>query len=182
MVPPSSPFTPAQLLDSARRCEAEGKLDLANQFYRHLMDHYANTPEAAEARNAMGRIGTVQFQAWQSGDTAAGAEAVPRPKRGARRRPVAPRDHYRTGRALAVCASGAGWLLAFLGLAAPIASIIPGTGLPQLELPQLVGAAVGLFAAGLLLVLLAQVAHALFDQASAARELVAMERAKLGQE
>jgi hypothetical protein len=54
--------------------------------------------------------------------------------------------------------------------------------LPQLELPQLVGAAVGLFAAGLLLVLLAQVAHALFDQASAARELVALERAKLGQE
>jgi hypothetical protein len=133
MVHPSSPFTPAQLLDSARRSEAEGKIELANQFYRHLTEHYANTPEAAEARGAIGRIGSIQPLAWQSGDTAAGAEVASRPKRGTRRRPVAPREHYRAGRALALCASGAGWLLAFLGLAAPIVSIIPGTGLPQLE-------------------------------------------------
>jgi hypothetical protein len=47
---------------------------------------------------------------------------------------------------------------------------------------QIAAGAVGLFAAGLLLVLVGQVAHALFDQANAARELVAMERAKLGHE
>ena len=53
----SPQFTPRQLLDAGRRAEAEGKLDQANQLYRHLTDHYAYTIEAAEARNGLGRIG-----------------------------------------------------------------------------------------------------------------------------
>ena len=54
-MPQGSPqFTPRQLLDAGLRAEAEGKLDHANQLYRHLTDHYAYTTEAAEARNGLG--------------------------------------------------------------------------------------------------------------------------------
>ena len=56
----SPQFTPAQLLDSGRRAEAEGKFELAVQFYRHLTDHYGQTAEAAEARNGLGRLGEKQ--------------------------------------------------------------------------------------------------------------------------
>jgi hypothetical protein len=58
-------FTPAQLLESGRRAETEGRLDLAVQFYRHLTDNFAYTAEAAEAHNALGRVGAAQSQIWQ---------------------------------------------------------------------------------------------------------------------
>jgi hypothetical protein len=182
MVHASQQFTPAQLLDSGRRAETEGKLDLAAQFYRHLTDHYAYTPEAAEARNGLGRIGAVQSQTWQTNGAPSSADVAPRATRASRRRPVAPRDHYRTGRALALFASGAGWLLVLSGLVAPILYVVLGSSLPHIEQPQLVGGAVGSVAAGLFIVLMGQAARALFDQANALRELVALERAKIGHE
>jgi hypothetical protein len=51
------PFTPAELADAGRRAEAGGKADLAGRFYRALTEHFAEAPEAAEAREALGRIG-----------------------------------------------------------------------------------------------------------------------------
>jgi hypothetical protein len=54
---PSSPqFTPAQVLNAARRAEAEGKLDYAAQFYRHIVDYFGASPEAQDAREGLGRI------------------------------------------------------------------------------------------------------------------------------
>lgn len=50
-------FTPVQILEAGERAMAEGRAEYASQFFQHLMDHYAATPEAASARNAMARMG-----------------------------------------------------------------------------------------------------------------------------
>ena len=49
-------FTPIQVLHAARRAEAEGKMDYALQFYRHLVEQHGSTPEAQEAREGLFRI------------------------------------------------------------------------------------------------------------------------------
>lgn len=178
-------FTPSQLLDSGRRAESEGKFDLANHFYRHLTDHYAYTAEAAEARNGLGRLSATQSQIWQpangihiNGGGSADASHRQRGRPG-RRRPLAPRDHYRTGRAMARAFSALGWATAGLGVLSPALHFVPGLPAPMPGFGALVAGAVGLVISGLLVVFLGQVARALFDQANAARDLAALERAKL---
>lgn len=177
----SQQFTPPQLLEAGQRAEAEGRFDLAAQFYRHLTEHYAFTGEAAEARNGLGRVGAAQSQVWQ-------ANGVPHPNgvaRTPRRRPIAPRDYYRTGRAFARLLSALGWLVVACGLGAPgvyigldhFALLI---ALPRFGLAQVLGAAAGMLGTGLLVVLSGQIARAVFDQANATRDLVALERAKFG--
>jgi len=49
-------FTPVQVLQAAKRAEAEGKMDYALQFYRHLVEQHGNTAEAQEAREGLFRI------------------------------------------------------------------------------------------------------------------------------
>jgi len=49
-------FTPVQVLQAAKRAEAEGKMDYALQFYRHLVEQHGNTPEAQAAREGLFRI------------------------------------------------------------------------------------------------------------------------------
>lgn len=56
MVQTSVQFTPVQVLQAARRAEAEGKMDYALQFYRHLVEQHGGTPEAQEAREGLFRI------------------------------------------------------------------------------------------------------------------------------
>ena len=56
MVQTSVQFTPVQVLQAARRAEAEGKMDYALQFYRHLVEEHGTTPEAQEAREGLFRI------------------------------------------------------------------------------------------------------------------------------
>jgi hypothetical protein len=194
MVHASPQFTPTQLLDSGRRAETEGTLDLAVQFYRHLTDHHAYTAEAAEARNGLGRVGAAQSQVWQPQNgsyvngNGNGAHAAPveqaqhraaRPARTTRRRPVAPRDHYRAGRAMARFFSGIGWLTMAAGASAPLLYLLPDTPLRVLGLPLVVAGAVGIVLTGLLIVFSGQIARAIFDQANATRDIAALERAKL---
>jgi hypothetical protein len=185
MVHTAQQLTPPQLLEAGRRAEGDGKLDLAMQFYRHLAEHYGYTGEAAEARNGIGRVGAVQAQVWHANGQAHmhdGGRAIEARPRAQRRRPVAPRDYYRTGRALSVVISGLGWLTVLLGAAMPFAALLPDIGIPLLGLPQLIAGAVGLGALGLFVAFSGQAARALFDQANSTRELVALERAKLGQD
>lgn len=185
-------FTPKQLLDAGRRAEAEGKLDLAQQFYGHLSDHYGHTPEAAEGRHSLARIGTAGHypQVWQMNGAAPalpaahGRSAVARHPRAKR---IAKRVEYRTGRALAALMSGAGWLTiaaALLALgAATTAEFAQLPAPPDLKLGYgLLTQTAGALLAGATALLLGQAARALFDQASATRELVAIERAKAGDE
>lgn len=49
-------YTPVQVLQAARRAEAEGKMDYALQFYRHIVEHHGSTEEAAAAREGLFRI------------------------------------------------------------------------------------------------------------------------------
>jgi len=184
----SQQFTPRQLLDAGRHAEAEGRLDLAHQFYRHLADQYGYTSEAAEGRSHLARIGAAGHhpQIWQPNGNAAPALAVDgRPAIAATQRPrhVARRDPYRTGRAVAALVSGIGWLVIagalswFAAGAAGEAAQIPA--LQSLRLAfgvvlQLAGAVL----CGAVMVLCGHAARALFDQAHATRELLAITRAK----
>ena len=52
----SMQYTPVQVLQAARRAEAEGKMDYALQFYRHLVEQHGATAEAQEAREGLFRI------------------------------------------------------------------------------------------------------------------------------
>jgi hypothetical protein len=228
----SPQFSPAQLLDSGRRAETEGKLDLAAQFYRHLADHHAYTAEAAEAHNGLGRVGATQSQIWQpvgngahhngngyanghggvhvnggthapigqpvpggafvnggvhlhSGTYANGtAQAMDighrAPRRFTRRRPVAPRDHYRAGRFLARAFSGLGWLIVVAGVLAASLYFLPGSPMLHFGILPVLGSSVAAVVVGFSVVFSGQIARAVFDQANATRDLVALERAKYG--
>lgn len=61
-------YTPVQVLQAARRAEAEGKMDYALQFYRHLVENHGLTAEAQEAREGLFRIAE-----WRWGETRAAA-------------------------------------------------------------------------------------------------------------
>ena len=196
----SPQFTPRQLLDAGRRAEAEGKLDHANQLYRHLADHFAYTTEAAEARNGLGRIGMGAgngTQLWAENGAATPASSPPPlahrqtgSQFGARGRPVASERHYRTGRALATAVSCVGWLIVAAGMVMVPLMLLADPQMLQRSVPSAapyamalgpvgsVAAAVAFSMAGLAVVFWGQMASALFDQANAARELVAIERAR----
>jgi hypothetical protein len=179
-------FTPKQLLDAGRRAEAEGKLDLAQQFYGHLSDHYGYTPEAAEGRQGLGRIGSGSHlpNVWQM-NGAGTAHSRSSAAHHARAKRIPARADYGIGRALAALLGAIGWLAiaaAVLALAAAGAAEFALLAVPQeLKLGQgLLMMAAGALLAGAAALLLSQVARALFDQASATRELVAMKRARAG--
>jgi hypothetical protein len=50
-------FTPAQVLEAARRAEGEGRGEFALQLYRHLVANHPGSPEALAAQGAMARFG-----------------------------------------------------------------------------------------------------------------------------
>ena len=56
MMMQASQVTAAQVLDAGRRAEADGRVEYAIQFYRHLTDHHGAAPEAAAARDALSRL------------------------------------------------------------------------------------------------------------------------------
>jgi hypothetical protein len=170
-------LTPAQLVDAGRRAEAQGRPDLAVQFYRYLADHFAEAVEACEAHNALGRIGAAQ-------SLPRIAKPAPAPMRGAqrilsdRRRPDLRRDPYRTGRVLTALFGAIGWLLAMAGTGAvPVFLLLRAeVDLSPVEMLPLAGSAAGGVIVGCGVVLAAHVARALFDQASALHRLLALER------
>jgi hypothetical protein len=57
MVQAQQQFTPRQILEAGQRAVAEGRIDYARQFFQHLIDHYADSAEAASARNEMLSLG-----------------------------------------------------------------------------------------------------------------------------
>lgn len=171
-------LTPAQLIDAGRRAEAQGRADLAVQFYRYLTEFFAEAVEAAEAHNALGRIGAAQ-------SLPRIVKPQPAPMRRAqriissRRRPELRRDPYRTGRVLTALFCAIGWLLAVAGTGAVPAFLILRAeveGLSPVEMLPLAGGAAGGVILGCGVVLVAHVARALFDQANAVHHLLALER------
>lgn len=50
-------YSPRQLLESARRAEADGNVDLAAHVARYVLEHFAGSPESAEAYSCLLRLG-----------------------------------------------------------------------------------------------------------------------------
>ena len=171
-------LTPPQLLEAGRRAEGQGRLGMAAQFYHYLTEHFAFTPEAAEARNGLGRLGSAAHPLWPAanGAHANGAARAPR------RPSSAPRNYYRIGHALAWLLTTAGWSAVGCGLAVPGAYFglqqMAVVTMPDLPLLQVMTMAGGLTGLGLVLLLSGQIARAVFDQANALRDLVAQERVR----
>lgn len=193
-MPHGSPqFTPKQLLDAARRAEAEGKPDVAHQFYWHLTDQYEQTPEGAEGRNSLARLAAGSLHApglnlnggFPQRITAGARQAIGATRRS---RPSTRSSPYRIGRALAALLTGAGWLAIACALLALAVGLLPEVlqvppALPEVRLTLELGLRMGLaLLVGGASVLCGQAARALFDLAGATRELVAIERTKAGGE
>jgi hypothetical protein len=181
-------FTPFQLLEAARRAEADGHIEAAFQFYRQTADQFAYSPQAAEAREGLARLhGGWQPKIWHLNGAPPASEAggrAPMAARKARRSKTAPTpgQRYSLGRWLARLVSFLGWAVLAAGAGVPTLSVVlgrPELGIGSIGLVALGG---GLALIGLLLVALGLALRALFDQANAARELVAIERLKAGLE
>lgn len=212
MVQASPHVTAAQVLDAGRRAEADGRVEYAVQFYRHLTDHHAGAPEAAAARKALSRL----KQQPSSGEgmppskpssppplrksATRGATITPQAGQKVGRGPIriAPAgsaqppdaldlpeadDEYTAGRLIArglaglgILAFAAGLLIAAAALMLPAERVayFPSWLLAAHPVTGAVGAAIGvaLFLSG-------QLARAVFDMASASRDIAAIERAKL---
>jgi hypothetical protein len=178
-------FSPFQLLEAARRAEADGHIDAAYQFYRQTVDQFAYSAEAAQAREGLARLnGNRQPNIWHLNGTAqphdSGGHWNGAARKTRRHKLPAPRNHYRLGRCLAGFVSLLGWLILVVGAAATPLHLLLGRPEIGLPLSGLLAAALGLAALGLVTVALGQAARALFDGANATRELVAIERAKAG--
>ncbi|RTL65597.1 MAG: hypothetical protein EKK41_19995 [Hyphomicrobiales bacterium] len=89
--------------------------------------------------------------------------------------------HYGAGRILARVAMAIGAFLIVLGMLSPV-PIVLGSADAVGGIMSLALLGGGLAGAGLTLLLAAQMALALFDQADAARDLAAIERAKWAEE
>ena len=48
-------YTPSQVLETARRAEAEGQIDYADQAFRHILEVFPTSQEAAIARDAIAK-------------------------------------------------------------------------------------------------------------------------------
>jgi hypothetical protein len=163
-------FTPHQLLDAGRRAEAERRPDLAVQFYGYLVEHFSEALEAAEAHDALERIGA------QARVAATAVQARPQ-----RRRQAPAPDRYASGRMVARILHTLGWALTLAGPAALAAyALLHAEAFSRAALLPVAGGVTGGLILGLGVILAAHIARAQFDQASAAHELVAMERARLG--
>mgnify|MGYP001059118819 CR=1 FL=1 len=182
-------FSPLQLLDAGRRAEAEGNVDAAFQFYRRTVDQYAYTAEAAEAFDGLVRLKARwrpqarRLKAAPPPSEPAGKESnATAPRKVWRSRYPAPRNDYRTGKTLAQIVSATGWLIVAGGLAAAPVYHFLGQPMIVIGLLGVLGAALLVAVFGLITAALGQATRALFDQANATRELVAIERAKSGWE
>jgi hypothetical protein len=157
----SSPqFTPAQVLNAARRAEAEGKLDYAAQFYRHIVDYYAASPEAHDARDGLGRLEWRRKEppgrpwpatsAPMQAPSLNGSSGTPRPAFG----PHGPREEHGYP-----SLRGDPGVMPGVGAPARLAQVVvsePPTGTepePVEELPEIGGYRTGRFMAGVIAVL-----------------------------
>ena len=207
-------YTAAQILEAGRRAEAEGRIDHAVQFYRHLTDHMGFTSEAATADQSLQRLAALQPNGAMNGhqiqapNGAAGSAYHVNPSQSAGRavarvqppitsehqaatqpRFLLPRSRrrYRSGRVIARVVTFVGFLQAAAGVLLLAIVIVgqfvtlPGTvgAILAAQSPTLsISAGLSMAVFGALFVLGGQLARALFDQASATRDLAIIARTR----
>ncbi len=208
MPPAVQQYTPSQILEAARRAEAEGRTEYAVKFYRHLIENHAGAPEAEAAHDAL-----VLIQSLRAGDTPppppgvngaqvrSGPPPVPGKDRPARpgaislallgaERPLplalpARRNAYGTGRLIARLLTWIGGLT-LLGAVAATAvlkfapHLLASVPQAQVALEWLAHPIIApaAAAAGVAAMLLGQLARAVLEQANAACDLAATVRAE----
>ena len=212
MVQASPHVTAAQVLEAGRRAEADGRVEYAVQFYRHLADHHAGAPEAAVAREALSRL---KHQASNLEGMPHVRTASPPPLRATHHGPaessrmgqkvgrgpirIAPAGAARSSAALELPEAAEAYLagrliahgFAVLGilffavgsLAAAAALLLPAEFVARVpvSLMPAVHPIAGLagIVLGIMLLFSGQLARAVFDIASASRDIAAIERAKV---
>jgi hypothetical protein len=137
-------YTPVQVLQAARRAEAEGKMDYALQFYRHLVEHHGTSAESQEAREGLFRIAewrwgearvTQRQEAVNAGPTHASSQASSRASYAASaQQDYAPEPHSHLPQVIAreaAKAAGAGIAPPYKAryrIAMIVASVLSGVG------------------------------------------------------
>jgi len=211
MVVQASPqVSAAQVLDAGRRAEADGRVDYAIQFYRHLADHHSGAPEAAAARDALSRLKRRPSSPPEASNGSravnppplrkvGGLAGMARREQGVARGPIRiapagtvqtalpldvpePVRGYLAGRLIAHGFAAMGVLLFLAGLLTAVAGVMLPDDLaagfadwmPTVHPLAAPVAAV----AGVVLVFWGQLARAIFDIASASRDIAAINRAK----
>jgi hypothetical protein len=217
MVQTAMQYTPVQVLQAARRAEAEGKMDYALQFYRHLVEQHGTTPEAQEAREGLFRIaewrwGEARIARRQDGaappSTVAPASAASPPQPPKVDGPAAAstfagnnaqlpqvvsrgneellplfKPRYRAAKIIAYGVSVLGVAAALTGTVAAVLAgaggVAPVSAIGSYGLP--IGLLLGVPTAlvGLVLLLVGQLAVAVFATANANLEMLAIERGRL---
>jgi len=194
--------TAVQLLDAGRRAEADGHVEVAYQFYRQTADRYAHSAEAAAAREALARLSAgwppkIWHVNGRSQVTATSVRTPAPARRGRRARPHLRLGHSPLTHALALLVTGLGLLMLIAGsVAAPLLLwlerselALQAPGLANLGIgpmlrdqASLIAGALALALLGLVTLALGLATRAVLDQASATRELIALERAKAGRD
>jgi hypothetical protein len=217
MVQTAMQYTPVQVLQAARRAEAEGKMDYALQFYRHLVEQHGTTPEAQEAREGLFRIaewrwGEARIARRQDGAAPpsavapASAASPPQPpkvdepaaastfagknaqlpqvvSRGSEELLPLFKPRYRAAKIIAYGVSVLGVAAALTGTVAAVLAgaggVEPVSAIGSYGLP--IGLLLGVPTAlvGLVLLLVGQLAVAVFATANANLEMLAIERGRL---
>jgi hypothetical protein len=217
MVQTAMQYTPVQVLQAARRAEAEGKMDYALQFYRHLVEQHGTTPEAQEAREGLFRIaewrwGEARIARRQDGAAQpsavapASAASPPQPpkvdepaaastfagknaqlpqvvSRGGEELLPLFKPRYRAAKIIAYGVSVLGVAAALTGTVAAVLAgaggVEPVSAIGSYGLP--IGLLLGVPTAlvGLVLLLVGQLAVAVFATANANLEMLAIERGRL---
>ena len=213
MAQASQNYSAAQILEAGRRAEAEGRIDHAIQFYRHVTDHMGFTAEAAVAEQSLQRLTVPQVNSALNGHhapvsngaagphfhanpTSPASRAIARVPSPAAEQPVSPqprfllprsRRRYRSGRIIARIVTFVGFIQAALGLMLLAIVIVgqfvllPGAAGAIIagQSPVLsISASLSMAVFGALFVLGGQLARALFDQASATRDLAIIARTR----
>jgi hypothetical protein len=223
MVQTSVQFTPVQVLQAAKRAEAEGKMDYALQFYRHLVEQHGTTAEAQDAREGLfriaewrwgeARVARTREAGAQPAQTPPGPPAAPQqqrvynvannpPAEGYRqepppsgampqvvsRQPSADEElpvfhaRFRLAKFVAHALSGMGWVALIAGIGAALAGAAGLVG--QLSAIALLGLPLGVLAGlpavvlGAVLIVVGQLAAAVFESTNATLEMVAIERGR----
>lgn len=194
-------YSPEQILEAGRRAESEGRIEYAQQFYRHLTQQFHGTGPARFAAEALARLETAPPQSPHSMNGNGADYSLPPQARSAathaefdRRISIAPVGiqkvepielpapivDYRMARQLARASALFGWPVSLIGLGISAVAVVAPSALAKLPLVGALftspGTGIGVLATGLAMVIGGQLVRAHLDMALATRNIEALLR------